>query len=205
MKGDVRLASSGHPRWLPLPLEGDVDETATALVDDLLLDLGGETTRDFREETIAMVAGLSRAVRREAEQLLPGGTMTYSAWMLMPAPYLLLPGQVATLRLRDHPPGASDDDVIAAATDLGRERHGEVDVDVMDDTLAGRAVCVRYRPVVRLPDGSAAVNEHRVVLWPHPEAELVLELHLYSADLVESGRAAEPLLELARTISWIVE
>jgi hypothetical protein len=78
-------------------------------------------------------------------------------------------------------------------------------VEVLDRTPAGRALSVRYRPVVRLPDGSAAVNEHRVVLWPHPEDSLVLELHLYSVDLVEGGRAAEPLLELARTIEWLVE
>lgn len=205
MTEDVRLAMAGHPRWLPLPLEGDPDEAAGALVDDLLLDLAdGETTVDFRDETVAMVAGTSRLVRRTADELRGTGLLTYAAWMLLPAPYLLLPGPVATLRLRDLLPGTSDDEVIAAATDLGRERHGAVDVDVLDDTAAGRALSVRYRPVVRLDDGTPAVDEHRVVLWPHPEAGMTMELHLFSTDLVEAGRAAEPLLELARAIEWQV-
>jgi hypothetical protein len=202
---DVRLAMPGHPRWLPIPLEGDPDEAAAALVDDLLLDLaGGETSADFRNDTVAMVAGTSRLVRRQADELRATGLLTYAAWMLLPAPYLLMPGPVATLRLRDLLPGTTDDEVVAAATDLERERHGPVDVDVLEDTAAGRALSVRYRPVVRLEDGTSAVDEHRVVLWPHPEASMTMELHLFSTDLVEAGRAAGPLLELARAIEWQV-
>lgn len=49
------------------------------------------------------------------------------------------------------------------------------------------------------------MNEHRVVLWPHREYGMTLELHLYVTDPVEGGHAAEPLLELARGIRWNVE
>lgn len=95
MPGDVTLDAPGHERWLPLPLDGDVDEAAAAVVDGLV---GADASPTFRDETVAMVAGLSSLVRRQAEQPVPSGELTYAAWMLMPAPYLLLPGPFSTVR-----------------------------------------------------------------------------------------------------------
>ena len=69
------------------------------------------------------------------------------------------------------------------------ESEGDVDVDVDVDvieTRAGRALSVRYRPVKAL-DGLRVVDEHRVVLWPRRDAEMTLELSLYTTDLVEGG------------------
>jgi len=201
VNGDVTLNAPGHDRWLPLPLEGDADVAAAAVIDGLV---DADATPAFRDETVAMVADLSRLVRRQAERRGPTGELTYAAWMLMPAPYLLLPGPVAVLLLRPLSAADTDDEIIAAATDLSVERHGPVDVDVLDSTPAGRALSVRYRPLVEGP-GGPVVNEHRVVLWPHREYGMTLELHLYVSDLVEGGHAAEPLLELARGIRWNVE
>ena len=88
---------------------------------------------------------------------------------------------------------------------LSLESEGDVDVDVdVIETRAGRALSVRYRPVKEL-DGLRVVDEHRVVLWPRRDAEMTLELSLYTTDLVEGGLAAEPLLELAHSIDWEVE
>ena len=202
MKGDVSLSAPGHPQWLPLSLasEGDVDEASAAIVDRLVGDVASP---DFRDETVAMVAGMSRIMRRQAEQRRQDQVLSYAAWMLMASPGLLLPGPVATLCLRPLAPTDSDDDVIGAATDLGADRHGDVDVDVIE-TRAGRALSVRYRPVKEV-DGLRVVDEHRVVLWPRRDAEMTLELSLYTTDLVEGGLAAEPLLELAHSIDWEVE
>ena len=49
------------------------------------------------------------------------------------------------------------------------------------------------------------MNEHRLVLWPRRTEGMTLELSLYVTDLFEGGLAAEPMLELARTIEWHVE
>lgn len=199
MKGDLSLTAPAHPRWLLLPLEGDVDESAEDHVDAMI---GGIATADFRDETVAMVAGLSRIVRRQAEELAKEQVLTYSAWMLMPAPGVLLPGPVATLRLRQLSPSDSDDDMIGAAGDLSADRYGAVDVDVLE-TTSGRALSVRYRPVHDVGD-ERVVNEHRLVLWPRRSDGMTLELSLYVTDLVEGGLAAEPLLELAHSIEWHV-
>jgi len=200
VRGDSSLETPGHPRWLLLPLEGDVDVAATQVVEDLIGDVA---SRDFVEDTIAMVAGASRTVRQQSDELREQDVLTYAAFLLLPAPGLLLPGPVATLRIRPVSPADSDDDVLALCADLAGERHGQVDVDVVT-TPSGRALSVRYRPVVEVEDGRV-VNEHRLVLWPRREVGMLLELSLYLVDLVEGGAAAEPLRELAESIVWTVD
>lgn len=94
----ARRRDAGRPGARTLaaaPLDGDVDEAAAAVVDGLV---GADASPTFRDETVAMVAGLSSLVRRQAEQRVPSGELTYAAWMLMPAPYLLLPGPFSTVR-----------------------------------------------------------------------------------------------------------
>lgn len=200
MKGDQALSAPAHPRWLLLSLEGDVDQAAQDHVDAMI---GGLASAEFIEETVAMVAGLSRTARRLAEAWAKEQELTYAAWMLMPEPNLLLPGPLATLRVRQMSPADTDDDVIEAAMEPTAERHGPVDVDVLE-TASGRALSVRYRPVVER-DGVRAVHEHRMVLWPRRPDGVTLDLSLYVVDLVEGGQAAEPLLELARSIEWTLE
>ena len=200
MRGDSSLETPGHPRWLLLPLEGDVDVAATRVVEDLIGDIA---SRDFVEDTIAMVAGAARTVRQQSDELRDQDVLTYAALMLLPAPGLLLPGPVATLRIRPMSPADTDDDALALCADLDADRHGQVDVEVLA-TPSGRALSVRFRPVVELEDGRV-VNEHRLVLWPRREVGMLLELSLYSVDLVDAGAAAEPLQELAESIVWTVD
>ena len=71
-----------HDRWLPLPLEGDVDQEAAALVQRVA---GHSASSDFLETTTAWVAGTTRMVRREVQRvrqelLRP----TFAAWVLLP-------------------------------------------------------------------------------------------------------------------------
>jgi hypothetical protein len=199
VRGDVTVEAPGLDRWLPVPTREPVDVQAEQGVRALVGDVASQ---DFLEETVAMVAGAARIVGRESEALGPY-VLTYGAWMLLPAPGLLLPGPVATLRLRPLDGSASDDDAVEACADLRGPRHGPVDVDVLD-TASGRALTVRYRPVVEDDDGRA-VHEHRLVLWRNRPTGMLLELSLYVVDLVEGGAAEEPLFELARGIRWQVD
>lgn len=42
------------------------------------------------------------------------------------------------------------------------------------------------------------------MLWPRPEEEVVVFLSLYAVDLLAGGRAAQPLRELAASVSWTI-
>lgn len=194
----LQISVPGHARWLPLPLEGDVDLQATAAARDLTGQPDGERVEDLA----AVIAGTARAVQRQAQVVeRDEGVPTFLAWSLLPGPGILQPGPVALLRGLYLPPGATDDDVVATVVVPGAERHGEVDVDRLD-TASGPAWSVRWRPVVRDDDRTRLVHEQRAVLWPDVEREVVLCLSLYVTDLVEGSGAAEPLTELARGLSW---
>lgn len=194
------LEAPAHDQWVPLPLEGDVDDEVAGLLGGMI---GHSATPDLIEDTAAWIAGTTRIARRDSdrlrtEQLLP----TFGAWVLLPEPRLLLPGPVAYLRAGPLRPDATDDDAIGSVIDLSAELYGGLEVDELE-TASGRAFSVRRRPV-RLVDGVRAVDEHRVVLWPRPQLELVVHLSLYVVDLVEGGRAAGPLRELAASLRWRV-
>ncbi|MCW2616596.1 MAG: hypothetical protein JWN08_3590 [Frankiales bacterium] len=201
MSGDGFVFDApAHPRWLPLPLEGDVDQEAAALVQRVA---GHSASPDFLETTTAWVAGTTRVVRREVqrvreERLRP----TFAAWVLLPEPDLLLPGPVAFLRAG---PLGRDDDADAAlgsVVDLVAELHGPLEVEGLE-TASGPALQVRRRPV-RTVDGDRLVEEQRLVLWARPDLEVVVHLSLYAVDLVEGGRAAAPLRELGASLRWDV-
>jgi len=200
VKGDQSLSAPAHPRWLALPLEGDVDRAAAVHVEALI---GGEASTAFIAETTAMVAELSGIVRRQAEAFRRGDVLTQFAWMLMPAPNLLLPGPIATLYVRWPPPDASQDDSIAAACDLNIEREGEVDLSFLE-TASGPALHVRYHPVLQI-DGERVVAEHRVVLWPRYDDSMTLELSSFSLATGQGEQRGDPLLERARSIEWVVD
>ena len=200
MKGDQSLSAPAHPRWLALPLVGDVDGAAAAHVDALI---GGEATPAFIAATTSMVAEHSAIVRRQGEAFRRGDVLTQFAWMLLPEPNLLLAGPIATLYARWLPPTDSQDDSIAAACDLHVEREGEVDLSFLD-TASGPALHVRYRPILQM-DGVRTVTEHRVVLWPRPEDHQTLELSFFSLPTGKVEMEGDPLLELASSIRWVVE
>jgi len=187
-------------RWLLLPLTGDVDHEAAALVFDRV---GHAASEDFLEMTTAWVAGTTRIARRDADRLLSGSHVpTFAAWVLLPGPRLLLPGPVAFLRAGPLAADATDDDALGAVVDLSAELHGELEVEGVD-TASGPALLVRRRPVRDL-DGVRAVEEHRLAIWPRPDLEAVVSLTLYVVDLVEGGAAAEPFRELATGLRWDV-
>lgn len=193
----LQISVPGHGRWLPLPLEGDVDVEALTAARALT----AQGTGDRVEDVAAMIAGHARTVRRQAERMAVEGIPTFLAWMLLPGPGALQPGPVALLRGFPLAATASDDDVLITVVDTGAERHGEIDVDRLD-TASGPALAVRWRPVVRDGDGQRVVHEQRAVLWPDRHNEVVLVLSLYVVDLFDGAAAAEPLSELAAGLRW---
>jgi hypothetical protein len=193
----LEISARGHARWLPLPLEGDVDAQATAAACDLTAQQAGERV----DHVAALIAGTARVVRRQADEMLRDGIPTFLAWSLLPGPGVLEPGPVALLRGFPLAADATDDEVVTTVVDPAAERHGDIDVDRMD-TASGQALTVRWRPVVRAEDGTRLVHEQRAVLWPDRSKEALLVLSLYAVDLVEGGSAAEPLTELATTVQW---
>jgi len=200
VKGDQSLSAPAHPRWLALPLVGDVDGAAAAHVESLI---GGEASPAFIAATTAMVVECSGIVRRQAEAFRRGDVLTQFAWMLLPEPNLLLAGPIATLYARWLPPTDSQDDSIAAACDLHVEREGEVVLSFLE-TASGPALHVRYRPVLPI-GGERVVAEHRVVLWPRHDDYMTLELSFFSLATGQDERRGDPLFELARSIEWVVE
>lgn len=193
----LQISVPGHGRWLPLPLEGDVDAEALTAAQALTAEAAGDRV----EVVAAMIAGHVRTVRRQAERMAAEGIPTFLAWMLLPGPGVLQPGPVALLRGFPLAATASDDDVVTTVVDTGAERHGEIDVDRLD-TASGPAVAVRWRPVVRSEDGDRVVHEQRAVLWPDRSNEVVLVLSLYVVDLLDGAGAAQPLEELAGGLRW---
>lgn len=193
----LQISTGGHGRWLPLPLEGDVDEQATVAARDIT----GEPSGELVERVAALIAGNARVVRRQVEQMAREGVPTFLAWSLLPGPGILQPGPVALLRGFPLAPDATDDDVVTAVVDLEAERFGDIDVDRLE-TASGTALTVRWRPVFRDDEGTRLVHEQRAVLWPDRAHRALLVLSLYVVDLLEGGSAAEPLAELAATVQW---
>ncbi|SDF21907.1 hypothetical protein SAMN05660662_1393 [Blastococcus aurantiacus] len=193
----LQISVPGHGRWLPLPLEGDIDAQASAAASALTRQASG----DRMEDVAALIAGSARTVLRQAGRLAQDGIVTALAWSLLPAPGVLQPGPVALLRLFPLAPTASDDDVLTTVVDVSADRHGDIDVDRLD-TASGPALTVRWRPAVRGEDGIRMVHEQRAVLWPDREHEVVLVLSLYVVDLVDGASAGEPLQELATAVRW---
>jgi len=193
----LQISVPGHGRWLPLPLEGDIDAQASAAARALTQQAFGDRV----EDVAALIAGSARTVLRQADRLAQDGIVTALAWSLLPAPGVLQPGPVALLRLFPLVATASDDDVLTTVVDLSADRHGGVDVDRLD-TASGAALTVRWRPAVRGVDGVRTVHEQRAVLWPDREHEVVLVLSIYVVDLVDGASAGEPLQELAATVRW---
>lgn len=184
----------GHAQWLLLSLAEDVDSECEARFDELTT---GQATPEFRAETVALMAGLSRAVQGKAISLAEEEVAVVGAWMLMPAPGLLLPGPVATLQYAALPPGWG---VREVATRGWPERHGQPVVTHLD-TASGPAFAIRDRPV-EIREDRRVVHETRSVVWIRPDTAESLMLTLSSADLVQAAVAAEPLAELAATVRW---
>ncbi len=193
----LRISVPGHGRWLPLPLEGDVDALAAAAARDLTAQQSGDEVDDVT----AIVAGTTRMVLRHVRAAEDEGISTFLAWSLLPGPGVLQPGPAALLRGLPLPVDASDDDVVATVVPPDAERYGAVDVDQLE-TASGRAWTVRWRPVLRDESGSRLVHEQRAVLWPDREHGMVLCLSVYVLDLVEGATVAQPLHELARSLVW---
>ena len=121
----LQISVPGHGRWLPLPLEGDVDAQALASARALT----GQASQDRVEDLAAVIAGTARTVLRRAEPLAEQGIPTFLAWSLLPGPGILQPGPVALLRGFPLAATATDDDVLTTVVDLAADRHGDVDVD----------------------------------------------------------------------------
>ncbi len=201
MTGDAfTFDSTAHDQWVPLPLEGDVDDEVNALVHSMI---GHSASEELLAATIAWMAGTTRIARRDVDrvrtdQLRP----TFAAWVLLPEPRVLLPGPVAYLRAGPLGADATGDDALGSVVDLSAELYGELEVEELT-TASGQALLVRRRPV-RVTDGVRAVDEQRLVLWPRPELEVVVHLSLYVLDLVEGARAAGPVRELATALRWSI-
>lgn len=192
----LQINVPGHGRWVQLPLEDDIDARAEASARALTA-----THPALTAEVTAMISGTARVVIRSVEQAAREGIPTFLAWSLLPTPGYLQLGPVAILRGVPLAVDATDDDVIRTVVDFDAERHGGVDVDQLE-TASGRAWTVRWRPVVRAADGTRTVHEQRAVLWPDRENQMVLQLSLYVADLLDGAGAAEPLAELAAGVRW---
>lgn len=201
MTGDAfGYTAPAHDQCIPLPLDGDVDVEVAALVSGMI---GHSASPEFINSTIAWVAGATRLAREDADQARDVVLQTtFGAWLLLPEPRLLRPGPVAFLRAGPLGPDANGDEALAAVFDLSAELFGQLEVEDLD-TASGNAVCVRRRPVLVM-DGERQVHEHRLVLWPRPEEEVVVFLSLYTIDLVAGGRAAQPFRELAASVSWAI-
>jgi hypothetical protein len=193
----IQISVPGHGRWLPLPLEGDVDAQARTAA----LALVGGIDGDRADAVAALIAGRARVVRRSAERAAAGGVPTFLAWSLLPGPGILQPGPVAVLRAFPLSPTADDDAVLETVVDPDAERHGDVDVDRLE-TAGGTALTVRWRPVVRDEDMTRVVHEQRAVLWPDRRNETVLVLSIYVLDLVEGAAVPGPFEELAASVRW---
>jgi len=192
--------AAAHDQCVPLPLQGDVDVEVQALV---LGMIGHSASPDFIEGTTAWLAGSTRLARKDAERSLSErGLPTFGAWVLLPEPRLLQPGPLAFLRAGPLATGASDDDALGAVFDLSAELYGELEVDALD-TASGDAFVVRRRPVLTV-DGERQVHEQQLVLWPRPDDEVVIHLSVYAVDLVQGGRAGQPLRELAASLCWSI-
>lgn len=94
MSGDsFSFEAPPHEQWLELPFVGDVDEESAALVEAMI---GHSATNELVEATTAWVAGSARIARRDSERLRAEARRpTFAAWVLLPAPRVLLPGPVA--------------------------------------------------------------------------------------------------------------
>lgn len=185
----------GHERWLPVPLEDDVDAAALRTVAHVVGEDGSEA-----EQAAAWLAGLGRLARRTSDAAEQDGVATLLAWTLLPAPGELAPGAVALLRLLPVDPGASRDDALATLVLAPDRRWRDVDVARLD-TASGPAWSVCQRPVVER-DGERLVQEQRLVAWHRPDLGTVLVLSVWTTDLLEGADAAQPLLELAAGVRW---
>lgn len=187
------LDVAGHPRWLALSLDGDVDRAAEAYADEVC---SPEVEAEVREQTVAVVAGMSRLARSAADD----GPPTAMAWSLLPPDRLPAPGPVALLRYVPFRPEGSDDDAVELVLDPAEERWGDLDVDLLDGT-PHRAVALRYRPV-QVRDGVREVHERRAVVWPVPSLGLALLLSVTVVDLLAGPDLDGPFAELARGLRW---
>ncbi|HEU0103145.1 MAG TPA: hypothetical protein VFR07_12580 [Mycobacteriales bacterium] len=183
----------GHPRWLALPLEGDADEQARAYVQQVY---DPDVDQEVLAQTVAVVAGMSRLVRRSAED----GPPTAAAWTLLPPSGEAAPGPLALLRYLPLPENGTDDDAIELLLDPADEHWGPIDVADLE-TASGRALSLRFRPVV-VRDGDRQVHELRAVLWPRPAAGLALVLSVYVVDLLAGAEVGGPLEELGASVVW---
>jgi hypothetical protein len=188
VSGDITVA--GHAQWLPLLLEGDLEEGVRAQVVDLI----GETADPERvDDVVDVVSGVTRLTRAAAE---PGeGVLTLAAWMHLEVPGLLEPGQVALLRLHALDEGTTLDDVLHGLVGDPAARFGPVSVDDLD-TASGRAAVVRHRPVDESVE-PRAVHQSVAVVWHRPEDRVAFVLSTYSTDLVAAAPLGAALLELA--------
>ncbi|WP_137158630.1 hypothetical protein [Blastococcus sp. CCUG 61487] len=193
----LQISVPGHGRWLPLPLEGDVDAQASAAAADLTRGRSADETG----HVAALIAGTARVVRRGVERPARLGIPTFLAWALLPVPGVLRPGPVALLRGLPLAADATDDEVVGTVVDPDGERQGDVDVGTLG-TSSGRAWTVRWRPVVRGDDGERLVHEQHAVLWPDRSHDLAMVLSLYLVDLLDGAAAAAPLHELAARVRW---
>ena len=194
------IEAQGHARWLPLPVEGDVEQQSRTTVSAVL---GGLVPPDRLDEVTALVAGMTRLVRKQAVAAAHEGVPTFLAWMLLPGPGMVQGGPIALLRGQPLSADATtDDDVVRALVDVDGPRFGELDVDHLD-TASGRALLVHLRPVVEL-DGERVVHEQRLALWPDRARGWVLVLSFYVTDLLEGAGAEQPFAELAAGLRWQV-
>lgn len=189
----LQIDVPGHPRWLALPLTGDVDAEAQAYAERLF---DGPVEPDVLAATVAVVAGTARVARRSAED----GPPTAMAWTLLPERGPVAPGPLALLRYLPFRATGSDDDLVELLLDPAEEVWGPVEVDDLE-TASGRALALRFRPVV-VRGGVREVHELRAALWPGRDQGLAVVLSSYVVDLLLGAQVAEPFDELARSVRW---
>jgi hypothetical protein len=179
------------PRWHELPLEGDPQGWADAAA-RTAWDVSGRQPSEAQLRSFGGgLASLCELVRT-AEPAL--------AFVFTPEPWAG-PTTVVVLTAAPMPSSGSRADVLALLELPGEELAEPQDVDELD-TDAGPAVRVRKRVVQVDGTGRRAVLEQLLYAWPDPVQGLVLVFSTSFPDLVEAGRWAGAVDDLARGMSF---
>lgn len=179
------------PRWHELPLTGDVQAWADQAARGAWDRSGREPSQAQLSSFGAALASLCDYVRTVEPAL---------AFVFCPEPWAG-PTTVAMVTAAALAPGDERESVLALLA-VPDERLAEPQqVDDLE-TAAGGALRVRQRRVQEDEQGRRAVTEHLFYAWADPEQGLVLVATTSFPDLVEAGRWAGAVDDLARGMTY---